>query len=563
MDDLKTPVARLARLFRDARDKWKAKALERQKRLRAAQVRIRDLEHSRAYWKARALAAEEQDLAPAPTAQKPLEDEDDTPPQRMTPIANHHHSLEVMQLSLQLFLHASLSCRGVSWVLQQFAAFLPLSVPAYTTVLNWSYRLGLAVLTRPVPHRDDWIFILDQTIALGEYKCLIVLGIPVSRLSEVGYAPRHGDMTLLAVEITAHSTGLWVEAVLHRVTARTGKPVQIVSDHGSDLRKGIALYGQQTPGVVATYDISHATANQLKAHWRHDPDWAAFSKQAGNTLSTYQQTDLAFLLPPRQRTKARYMAVDAQIDWAQRLIAYHDRADFSAIGRACVFSADAWAYLRRTWGDRTVDPLRPLIGQRYDNRQALCAALCAQGATDGDHLDDAFWRLADRGYARFLEAFEWVFADREAISLWAQTINVSKTIQKTLKTEGLSSATAAKLRAQLAVQASLPPSVAAFQSQLLAQVEQEAAKLPTGATWLASSDIIESVFGHYKTFTTRGPLKEVGRLVLMIPAFLTELTAPVIREAMASVRTIDVEEWVESHLGESMLKRRRQALKPT
>lgn len=49
----------------------------------------------------------------------------------------------------------------------------------------------------------------------------------------------------------------------------------------------------------------------------------------------------------------------------------------------------------------------------------------------------------------------------------------------------------------------------------------------------------------------------------MIPAFLTELTAPVIREAMTSVRTLDVEQWVETHLGDSMLKRRRQALKAT
>jgi len=36
MNDLKTPVSRLWRLFRDARDRWKAKALERQKRVRAA-----------------------------------------------------------------------------------------------------------------------------------------------------------------------------------------------------------------------------------------------------------------------------------------------------------------------------------------------------------------------------------------------------------------------------------------------------------------------------------------------------------------------------------------------
>ena len=157
MDDLKTPVARLARLFRDARDKWKAKALERQKRLRAAQVRIRDLEHSRAYWKGRALAAEERDAESDTAAKTPVEDEDDQPSYRITPVANHHHALEVMQLSLQLFLHASLGCRGVSGVLQQFAAFLPLSVPAYTTVLNWSVRLGLAVLTASpaAPRRLD------------------------------------------------------------------------------------------------------------------------------------------------------------------------------------------------------------------------------------------------------------------------------------------------------------------------------------------------------------------------------------------------------------------------
>jgi hypothetical protein len=44
--------------------------------------------------------------------------------------------------------------------------------------------------------------------------------------------------------------------------------------------------------------------------------------------------------------------------------------------------------------------------------------------------------------------------------------------------------------------------------------------------------------------------------------FLSELTAPVIREAMASVRTIDVQQWVDTHLGPSMLARRRRALRP-
>jgi hypothetical protein len=564
MNDLKTPVSRLLRLVRQARDGWKAKALERQKRLRAAQVRIRDLEHSRAYWKARALSAEGR--APARDAGGGEADEDggEEPPAVLvpTPVANHRYSLEAIQLSLQLYLHASFGCRGVSWVLRLLAGYLPLGAPAATTVLNWCCRLGLGVLRRVPPRRDDWIFVIDHTVALGAMKCLVVLGIPAGRLRATGYSPRHGDMTVLAVEVMANSTGVRVAAVLEAVSARTGVPVQIVCDHGSDLRKGIALFRQQAPRCVETYDISHAVATQLKAHWRENAPWQAFLQHSSTILSRFQQTDLAFLLPPRQRTKARYMAIDAHIDWAQRLLGYHDQGDFSLIGRPCVFSADAWAYLRAVQGQRRIEPLRVLIGQRCETRAALCEVLRAHGAAAPDARDDAFWRLADRGYARFLEAFDWVLAYREVLPEWTQTMAVSKTVQTLLKTDGLSRTTPEALHSALDAQEPLAAAVADFRTRVLRHVEQEAAKLPADVTWLASSDIIESVFGHYKTFSARGPLKEVGRLVLLIPAFLSELTAPVIREAMASVRSVDVEQWVQTHLGPSMLARRRRALRP-
>jgi hypothetical protein len=172
-------------------------------------VRIRDLERSRAYWKERALSAEGR--APASDARRAVK------PTRTvggaacgavpTRVANHRHSLEVMQLSLQLYLHAGFGCRGVSWVLRLLAGYLPLGVPASTTVLNWCCRLGLASCGVPPPRRDDWIFVIDHTVALGELKCLVVLGIPAARLPETGYSPRHGDMTVLAVEVMANSTG--------------------------------------------------------------------------------------------------------------------------------------------------------------------------------------------------------------------------------------------------------------------------------------------------------------------------------------------------------------------
>lgn len=58
MEEFKSPVARLARLFQSGRDNWREKALERQAKTRSLEIKVRDLENSRANWKARALAAE-------------------------------------------------------------------------------------------------------------------------------------------------------------------------------------------------------------------------------------------------------------------------------------------------------------------------------------------------------------------------------------------------------------------------------------------------------------------------------------------------------------------------
>lgn len=348
MESFKSPVSRLARLFKKSRDAWKTKALDKQRRLRAAQVRIRDLEASRAYWKERALGAEGGDEHAADDAPSIGEGEPEEPPPRWdlcTP-ARHSYPVMVIQLTLQLYLHTGLGHRGVRRVLELFAPWQALAVPGSTTVLNWLYRCGLALLQGMPERREDWIYVIDHTVALGEAKCLVILGIPVKALAHCGYSPPHQAMRVLAVEVTTHSTGAWVAGVLAQTGARTGMPVQIVADHGSDLHKGIALFQEQhAPGCLETYDISHRIATLLKAELSQDARWTALLAHCATTLSTFQQTDLACLLPPRQRTKARYMHLDAHVDWAERLLAYYDRGDFSAIARPCVLSYPAWEHL--------------------------------------------------------------------------------------------------------------------------------------------------------------------------------------------------------------------------
>ncbi|EGV18515.1 hypothetical protein [Thiocapsa marina] len=57
------------------------------------------------------------------------------------------------------------------------------------------------------------------------------------------------------------------------------------------------------------------------------------------------------------------------------------------------------------WDKRRIEPLCALIGTHYDTRAALCEALHAACATALEDLDDTFWRLTDRDYARLLQAF--------------------------------------------------------------------------------------------------------------------------------------------------------------
>jgi hypothetical protein len=51
LTDYKSSPGRLARFFRDSRNGWKQKALERQSKLRTADVKVRDLTKSRDKWK--------------------------------------------------------------------------------------------------------------------------------------------------------------------------------------------------------------------------------------------------------------------------------------------------------------------------------------------------------------------------------------------------------------------------------------------------------------------------------------------------------------------------------
>ena len=60
MQAFKSSPSRLARVFRNSRDQWKQRAAQKQKKLRALEIKVRDLSESRDHWKQQARNAQQE-----------------------------------------------------------------------------------------------------------------------------------------------------------------------------------------------------------------------------------------------------------------------------------------------------------------------------------------------------------------------------------------------------------------------------------------------------------------------------------------------------------------------
>jgi hypothetical protein len=91
------------------------------------------------------------------------------------------------------------------------------------------------------------------------------------------------------------------------------------------LRCGIERFCQEHASTSYVYDIKHKTAAILKQELHKDVTWQAFTRLAAHSKQQVQQTALAFLAPPNQRSKARYMNVEPLIGWGRRLLGHLDQ----------------------------------------------------------------------------------------------------------------------------------------------------------------------------------------------------------------------------------------------
>lgn len=236
--------------------------------------------------------------------------------------------MAVIDLALKLVLQAGNSLRGavatLTLFVQQGLAWF--RVPCFSAIRSWLLRLGYHALMRPLDRSRPWVWLVDHTIQLGAQKILVILGCPLDQVPFGQRALQLADLQLVALVPMEKSNGAVVEEELEQARLRTGTPKLIVSDQGPDVRKGINDFQSWYPRTAYVPDIAHYGATLLEHAWRDYPPWQQFLAKLQATSSKLQQSRVAYLLAPRQRHKARFMNVGAQLRFARRVLKLINRA---------------------------------------------------------------------------------------------------------------------------------------------------------------------------------------------------------------------------------------------
>ena len=256
---------------------------------------------------------------------------------------------------------------------------------------------------------------------------------------------------------------------LLRLRRAIGVPRAILNDQGSDLHGSVQRFCQTHSHTSEIHDITHKAARLLKALLEADDSWSAFCTQTGQTKFQTQPTELAFLVPPSQRSKARYMNLGPIVNW----------------GRETLRILNA--------------PSKPVL--QWCSRE------------------------------RLEEKFGWLRHFEEPLARWSEWLEIITATEQQIRHEGITAATTAAVRQSLTHLGTRGSGVR-LAGELVAFVADQCQSLRPHERLPGTTEVLESAFGKQKSLE-RSPTKTgFTSLLLGLGAAVGTTTAQVVHQAL-------------------------------
>lgn len=403
----------------------------------------------------------------------------------------------VRVLCIQLSINGVIPYRSIPRILESCKLTIPFQfnwIPHFTSIINWTLRLGLGLLKQVKPISEPWFAIIDHSIDIGTKKALVVLRVTAESLSKRDGALQLQDCECIGLSVSEKVTGETIFSELDDIFSQSGQPIAIIKDTDATLNKGVRLCSekQQKP-IPVIDDIGHAMANALKVQFEKTECYKKFCSLLSHGAKCLRQTDLAFITPPKLRTKGRFQSI-------------------SNLGK---------------WGTRILD------------------VFAVKGrASKGSTLE------------RIRKVFPDLSKSKKFIKRFALSTKITSDVMKILKNKGLDQKTfkqCYELSRKLPRNSKVKKRLQAWLDRHIEVQKQLGISQPL----IVSSDIIESLFGKFKYAIERSPQADMNRTILLIPALCGNINADLTTQALSQASCLDLEMWEKENIPYTIRKQRQ------
>jgi hypothetical protein len=206
-----------------------------------------------------------------------------------------------------------------------------LVIPHRNSIENWVKKSGLSIYSAP-KMKEDYALIVDESMMIGSQKMLLTLGAPARH---DGSPLSHGDVEVLGMSVRPSWNSQRVCSELEEVCGQLERPpAYVISDNASVMNKAIRDFG-----ALHIRDISHTLGMFMERVYKNCEEFTTYMKELAQVKFREVMNPVAYLLPPKQRTVARFMNLSKVVDWSVRILKNYtqlttqERKTFSFIPR--------------------------------------------------------------------------------------------------------------------------------------------------------------------------------------------------------------------------------------
>lgn len=370
-------------------------------------------------------------------------------------------------------------------------------VPHFTSVINWILRYGLYKLNGIKKNNEPWAAIIDHSIDIGVKKILVVLRVPLDHFANNQCAPTLKDCECIGLCIAEESDYTTVAQQLEDVFNRAGDPTIIIKDGAGNLAKGVD-------------------------HWKSKakPELCIIIDDIGHTVANALKAQFSKL---KQFSNLLSIIRSGAAQLRQTKLAHLTPPKIRTKGRFQSISKVI------SWCENILSGLATLTNQDIKKQ--------------------------------FTGAFSGLSSLKKFIIQFSETAKTTNEIQSLLKNKGLNHEVFSKAMQLL----DRLPIRSKVRKRLFKWLKSHYGKWirlgKKDIPLLVSSDILESLFGKYKTIISRSSIEDMNRMALIIPTLCGKKpNIAELQQVFSKTKHEDIKIWSDHNISHT-LRSNRQSFK--